>query len=378
MRAAHCLLIVSLLFTMVGQPRSLAADSGVAALFEDGADALLKQLTNAGGDTGGQGFADGSDVYSGTTSLRITDYQRYSRNLEGWKYRICKEPHSGEYRYLRFAWKKTGGKGVMIQLHDERDWNIRYVAGANIHGWDAKSVADTEPANWTVVTCDLFQDFGECTLTGMALTSFAGSAHFDHIYLGRSIDDLDRIDVVGLRRPGQSLPLAADQLEGLWTDLISDNAANVYRSVWTLTAGPDAAVPFLKGKLPATGPGARVDPKQFRQWILELDHDSFLVRERASKALRNHLTTAIPLLRKELEQPKITPEVRLRIGQLLKLAAPEDISPERRRLGHAIRVLEHIATPEARSLLTELANNEGDISLASLSDLALKRLSTRE
>ena len=196
---------------------------------------------------------------------------------------------------------------------------------ANVQGWVAKSVADTEPANWTIVTCDLFQDFGECSLTGMALTSFAGSAHFDHIYLGRSIDDLDRIDIVGLRRPGKSLPLAADQLEGLWTDLISDNAANVYRSVWTLTAGPDAAVPFLKGKLPATGPGPRVDPKQFRQWILELDHDSFLVRERASMALKNHLTPAIPLLRKELEQPKITPEVRLRIGQLLKLAAPEDI-----------------------------------------------------
>jgi hypothetical protein len=84
-----------------------------------------------------------------------------------------------------------------------------------------------------------------------------------------------------------------------------------------------------------------------------------------------------PLLKKELERPTITPEVRLRIEHLLKLREPEGMSPERARLDHAIRVLEYIATPEARKLLAELAKNESDMHLASQSQLALKRLSQR-
>ena len=259
----RCLLMGWLLCALA--PNARAAERGVVELFEDGAEGLLKQLTNPGGDTGGQGFADGKDVFSGSTSLRITEYQRYARNLEGWKHAICEKPRAGEFRYLRFAWKKTGGQGIMLQLHDERDWNIRYVAGANPQGWSAKSVADTEPANWTVVTLDLFQDFGERTIMGMALTSFAGEAHFDHIYLGRSIDDLDRIDVVGLRAAGKPIPLAASKLDTLWGALASDNAANVYRSLWTLAAGPGDALPFLKAKLPDTGSASSIDSKQLQQ-----------------------------------------------------------------------------------------------------------------
>src|SRR5207249_4755036 len=81
----------------------------------------------------------------------------------------------GEYRYLRLAWKADGCAGVMVQLHDT-DWNIRYTAGHNQYGWSTKFVADKAPEQWSLVTIDLFKDFGERTLTGIALTVFGGRA----------------------------------------------------------------------------------------------------------------------------------------------------------------------------------------------------------
>jgi hypothetical protein len=51
------------------------------------------------------------------------------------------------------------------------------------------------PANMTVVTRDLFADFGEFTLTGLALTPVDGDyALFDHIYLGATPESLDLVN----------------------------------------------------------------------------------------------------------------------------------------------------------------------------------------
>jgi hypothetical protein len=51
------------------------------------------------------------------------------------------------------------------------------------------------PGQWTVVTRDLFADFGEFTLTGIGGIFLEGkSVQFDHIYLGRTVADLDSAD----------------------------------------------------------------------------------------------------------------------------------------------------------------------------------------
>ena len=60
----------------------------------------------------------------------------------------------------------------MLQLHNT-DWNIRYVAGTNEPGWGAKQVAEKAPARWTLVTRDLFADFGESTIHGIAFTALS-------------------------------------------------------------------------------------------------------------------------------------------------------------------------------------------------------------
>jgi len=56
-------------------------------------------------------------------------------------------------------------------------------------------IADEPPRKWELVTRDLFKDFGPITITGINFSAMEGPgiANFDHVYLGRTIEDLDRI-----------------------------------------------------------------------------------------------------------------------------------------------------------------------------------------
>src|SRR4051794_34984877 len=202
----------------------------VAALLEDNAETLLPLLTNPTGDPG-QGYVERFEVYSGTSAVKIVPMQRFHPNIPGWKYRIVEKPAGpDEYRYLRFAWKSHGCVGTMLQLHDANDWSLRYTAGADVPGWGSKLVAPAAPARWVIVTRDLFADFGQRTITGIALTAFGGeAAYFDHIYFGRTVEELDRIDVTGVRDDGP-VKLGAAEMESLWTDLTGDDAPVAYRA----------------------------------------------------------------------------------------------------------------------------------------------------
>jgi hypothetical protein len=62
------------------------------------------------------------------------------------------------------------------------------VAGKNTSGWEAVTVASGAPSDWTVVTVDLWKDFGEFQLTGIAPTALGGPARFDRIELLRTLD----------------------------------------------------------------------------------------------------------------------------------------------------------------------------------------------
>ncbi|MDA7979340.1 MAG: hypothetical protein MPJ50_11305 [Pirellulales bacterium] len=117
--------------------------------------------------------------------------------------RIKERPGPGEYRYLRFAWKKSGGSNVMLQLHANGNWgpllgaegpSYRYLAGQPRTDVKAVQISEDLPSEWVVVTRDLFADFGEFELDGIALTPGDGeAAWFDHIYLAREKSDLDHL-----------------------------------------------------------------------------------------------------------------------------------------------------------------------------------------
>ena len=134
------------------------------------------------------------EKFSGESSLLITPPQRYCDRIKGWEFRIREKPTVGEYRFIRFAWKAPQASGVMLEFAADGQWPPadqplrRYFAGRNLTPWQAVGVAPRPPGDWTVMTRDLWEDFGDFTLTGIAPTAIAGPAFFDRIELIRTLD----------------------------------------------------------------------------------------------------------------------------------------------------------------------------------------------
>ncbi len=162
-------------------------------LFED--DQSFVAALNEGAGTA---TLEPRDKFTGAAALRVTPPQRYSPQIPGWEFRIRENPAADEFRYIRLAWKTRGGAGVMIELAADGGWPApgtplrRYYSGKNSTNWKATRVSERPPTEWTVITRDLWKDFGNFTLTGIAPTAMGGEALFDRIELLRS---LDRVDV---------------------------------------------------------------------------------------------------------------------------------------------------------------------------------------
>lgn len=189
----------------------------VTVLFED-----QPQFLAALASGNGTGRLIEVGAFSGKMALGITPLQRDGLQIPGWKFAIRENPQSGEYRYLRLAWKKRGEGSVMIELAANGQWpdakvaKGRYVAGPNTTGWAAISVGETSPREWTLATFDLWQDIGSFTLTGIAPTCDRGEeALFDSIILGPTIASLDAY------RPGAASPNDATDSES-FGDALTD------------------------------------------------------------------------------------------------------------------------------------------------------------
>jgi hypothetical protein len=168
------------------------------AVFEDQPE-FVANLTEGGG----QATLFSDEKYSGAVSVKVTPDQRFNPALPGLNVKIREKPSPGEYRYLRFAWKKQGGQAICLQLNHDGQWGpaadkpgkFRYHAGPAGEIYGASVGVDANlPAGFVVVTRDLFADFGEFTLSGLALSPVDGEyALFDHIYLGTTPDDFELV-----------------------------------------------------------------------------------------------------------------------------------------------------------------------------------------
>ncbi|HEX3727408.1 MAG TPA: hypothetical protein VHV08_14240, partial [Pirellulales bacterium] len=166
------------------------------AVFEDQVE-FLANLNQ------GDGHASlvAEEKFSGLASIKVTPVQRFNPALPGLALKIRERPGPGEFRYLQFAWRKQGGQAICLQLNHDGQWGpaagnpakFRYHAGPGGECFGASLAVDTNlPSAFTLVTRDLFADFGEFTFTGIALTSVDGDfALFDHIYLGTKPEDFE-------------------------------------------------------------------------------------------------------------------------------------------------------------------------------------------
>lgn len=146
---------------------------------------------------------------------------------------------------------------------------------------------------------------------------------------------------------------AADQaaeLEALWTDLGSDDAAKAYRAAASLAARGDQAAAFLKAKLP---PVPAPDAAAVAKWVADLDGDRFAAREAATKALAGLGPPAAPALEAGLTRGP-SAEGRTRIVELLaRLRQP--IAGAEARPGRAVQALQWVGGDAARAVLKQWA-----------------------
>jgi|GEM_PF-223631 len=238
-------------------------------LFED-----EPHITNLLNEGNGALTLEALDVYSGSTALRVTPDQKFRAKMPGLGVKIVEKPGEGEYRYLRYAWKKLGGGSVLLQLSANGAWGpargqgkpaYRYEAGpaANPLGAETLKVSEKLPYGWTVVTRDLFADFGEFQLDGLALTPADGEAAlFDHIYLARSEEDFKDCTPAQPAEPPLAIfedqpEFVANLTEGMGTaTLVMDDKLSGAASV---KVTPDQR---YNATLPGLGVKIRRKPKQ--------------------------------------------------------------------------------------------------------------------
>jgi hypothetical protein len=178
-----------------------------------------------------------------------------------------------------------------------------------------------------------------------------------------------------LRPPGRAR--GAEDLDGLWKDLGSDDAARAYQAVWALAASPGQAVALVRDRVAAAGPLPQPDADRFARLLAELDADAFERRTKATEELAKMGSAAEGLVRAELKKGPASVEVRARLERILETVAKTAITGEVLRPLRAVEVLEQVGTAEARQVLAALAEGAAEARLTREAKAAEARLVKR-
>jgi hypothetical protein len=354
--AAVCLLPA--LTVAAPAPKGPAGPPAVVELFEDDTDTFVPLLKLGGEakDGGGKVAAEKADTFTGGAAVRVSGLQRFNHDVRGWAFPVTAKPTPGEYRYLRFAWKKAAPGPIMFQLCTagrNREWVARYHAGRTDPPWPAVVLRDIPPADWQVVTRDLVKDFGEMSVGGIGLSPLqGGDGLFDHILLGRTVEDLDRATAAAvLKRPARAL--TEGDVRQHWLDMGSPYPEVAETAVWGLVAGRADAVRHLAGLVPLTDrKGRPVEAAQAAPLIAKLTHERQAVRDAAAGDLLKLGDGVLPHLRAAIAAADGEDRVRL---QAVMDRRDAQASPDEFRLRRVRTALSAIGTPEATDLREKVA-----------------------
>jgi hypothetical protein len=172
--------------------------------------------------------------------------------------------------------------------------------------------------------------------------------------------------------------LSTTDLDRLWSDLAERDVPTAHQAIGRMLAASEEAVAFLDRRL---RPAAGLDPKEserLRRALAGLDNDVFDERERAERDLKMAGNQATGLLRQTLAGIP-SAEVKRRAERLLVTLDKRwpASSPESRQTWRAIKVLEHIGTPDAKQVLEKLAKGSPDDRLTEEAKASLGRLAKR-
>jgi WD40 repeat protein len=171
----------------------------------------------------------------------------------------------------------------------------------------------------------------------------------------------------------ESKPLDVASFDALWRELASNNNVKGNDALWNLVHAKDSA-DYLHKKV------FLVDPKRVKQYISELDSDTFRVREKAFSTLASYGRWIEDTLKETVKQPP-SEEVRQRVVLLLQRLQGSDaitLEQERLRARRVIEVLEQTATPVAFDLLSQLSAAAPETDLREMAQKAMERATSLE
>lgn len=175
-------------------------------------------------------------------------------------------------------------------------------------------------------------------------------------------------DVTGsAKAPGKLAPieLTRPEVERYWRDLMGNDGARAHQARWTLVAAGSTTVDFLRKILRPEEP---LDAKKIAGLLAALDSGDFKKREAATQELER-----LPLARPALEAALAkgtSLELRRRIELILDANQPSHDA----RAMRGVRLLEQIASPEARAHLQSLADGAAGSMLTQEAQAAIGRL----
>jgi hypothetical protein len=152
----------------------------------------------------------------------------------------------------------------------------------------------------------------------------------------------------------------ADELRKALDDLASNEASVGYPAVWVFVSAGNRGVDLLS----KTVKEISTQEKKIRGWIEDLGSNTFRTRENAAKELVALGIRAIPALNAAIKSEDM--ELRDRAREVMeKLTAkgaqlpPSGMTGDSLRLFRAVKALEEIGTPEARTVLKSIADLGG-------------------
>lgn len=194
--------------------------------------------------------------------------------------------------------------------------------------------------------------------------------------LAAALDDGTPViwDLLGREKPPPASRLTEEEAPRLWDGLRDESADRGHEAIVRLAAHPDQCVALLSARLRAVPASNEDFETTLDKAVSDLDHDHFVRRSQAEEVLLRLGKRIEPHLRRELNGPLPSLELRRRLERiLLRLQQPVASLDVLRDL-RAIDALERVATPGAQKLLASLAEGTPEAVQTQAAREALDRL----